>query len=103
MDRHCVNAAAVVELLHDHPAVERVRYPGLADHPGHAVAARQMRGFGSMLSFEVIGGTAGADAVCDAVQLVVPATSLGGVESLIERRAKWVGEEATPAGLLRMS
>ena len=56
MDRHCENAAAVAAMLDAHPAVERVLYPGLASHPGHDVAARQMRGFGGMVSFLAAGG-----------------------------------------------
>jgi cystathionine gamma-synthase len=83
--------------------VESVRYPGLPDAAGHELATRQMRGFGTMLAFEVRGGAPAADAVCAAVELIVTATSLGGVESLIERRARWPGEEHTPPGLLRLS
>jgi len=97
------NAGELARRLAEHPRVTRVRYPGLADHPGHELAARQMRGFGAMLAFEVKGGAAGADAVCDAVRLCTPATSLGGVETLIERRGRWRGEGATPADLLRLS
>ena len=82
--------------------MDGVRYPGLPDDPGHALAARQMDGFGAVVSFEVHGGAAGAEAVCAAVELLTPATSLGGVETLIERRGKYQGESA-PAGLLRMS
>ncbi len=85
-----------------HPAVGRVRYPGLPDHPGAAVAARQMRGPGAVLAFEVAdAGT--ADAVCDRVRVVAHATSVGGVESTIERRAKLPGQEHVPPGLLRVS
>jgi cystathionine gamma-synthase len=83
--------------------VERVRYPGLPDDPGHRRAVGQMSGFGSVLSFEVIGGAAGADAVSGAVRLITPATSLGGVESLLERRGRLVGEEGLPPALLRLS
>jgi len=86
-----------------HPEVERVRYPGLPEHPGHDIAKSQMRGFGAMVSFDVVGGAPAADAVCEAVKLLVPATSLGGVETSIERRGRYVGEENTPPGLLRMS
>ena len=88
MDRHCVNAAAVVELLHDHPAVSRVLYPGLADHPGHAVAARQMRGFGGMVSFVCGGGEQGALDVVARTKVFTLAESLGAVESLIEHPAR---------------
>ena len=97
------SAGVLAARLLDHPAVERVRYPGLADDPGHALAARQMNGFGAMLSFEVRGGAAAADAVCRALRVVTNATSLGGVESTIERRAKLAGQEHIPPGLLRFS
>jgi cystathionine gamma-synthase len=85
-----------------HPAVTRVRYPGLPGDPHHALAARQMRGFGAVLSFEVA-DVATADAMCAAVRVVTHATSLGGVESTIERRAKLPGQEHVPAALLRLS
>src|SRR5207302_678691 len=88
MDRHCVNAAAVVELLHDHPAVSRVLYPGLAEHPGHAVAARQMRGFGGMVSFVCGGGEQAALDVVARTKVFTLAESLGAVESLIEHPAR---------------
>jgi cystathionine gamma-synthase len=97
------NAGELAVRLADHPAVTRVRYPGLASDPGHGRAATQMSGFGAMLSFEVAGGAAAADAVCAAVRVVNAATSLGGVESTIERRAKLVGQEHVPASLLRLS
>jgi cystathionine gamma-synthase len=83
--------------------VTRVRYPGLADDPGHQRAAAQMDGFGAMLSFEVDGGADAADAVSAAVRIVASATSLGGVESTMERRAKLAGQEHVPPGLLRLS
>jgi cystathionine gamma-synthase len=99
-------AAAALELAaraHRHPAVERVYYPGLPDDPGNEVASRQMDGgFGGIFSLLVRGGASAAQAVVDAVHVWVPATSLGGVESLIERRARWAGEAADPA-LLRLS
>jgi cystathionine gamma-synthase len=85
-----------------HPAVARVRYPGLPGDPHHDLAARQMRGFGAVLSFEVA-DAATADAICAAVQVITSATSLGGVESTIERRAKLPGQEHVPAALLRLS
>jgi cystathionine gamma-synthase len=84
MDRHCANAAAVVALLSGHPAVERVLYPGLADHPGHAVAQRQMRNFGGMVSFLVRGGEAAAVDLVARTKVFTLAESLGAVESLIE-------------------
>ncbi|MBV9661540.1 MAG: cystathionine gamma-synthase [Acidimicrobiales bacterium] len=84
MDRHCHNAAAVADMLAGHPAVERVRYPGLRSHPGHDVAARQMRGFGGMVSFVVRGGEKAALEVARATEIFTLAESLGAVESLIE-------------------
>jgi cystathionine gamma-synthase len=84
MDRHCANAAAVVDLLVDHPAVADVYYPGLPGHAGHAIAARQMSGFGGMVSFTMRGGEEAALKVCELVQLFTLGESLGGVESLIE-------------------
>jgi cystathionine gamma-synthase len=88
MDRHGVNAAAVVELLRDHPAVSRVLYPGLPDHPGHAIAARQMRGFGGMVSFVCRGGEQAALDVVARTKVFTLAESLGAVESLIEHPAR---------------
>ncbi len=83
MDRHNENAAKVVELLQSHSGVTQVLYPGLPDHPGHAAAARQMRGFGGMVSFRV-GSRDGAMRVTEATELFTLAESLGAVESLIE-------------------
>jgi cystathionine gamma-synthase len=88
MDRHCANAAAIVDLLVGHPAVARVNYPGLAEHPGHQVAAKQMRGFGGMVSFTVVGGEATAVEVARSTRLFTLAESLGAVESLIEHPAR---------------
>lgn len=103
VDRSQANAAVLAERLSRHPRVLRTRYPGLEDDPGHERARVQMRGFGAVLSFEVVGGADGADGVVRAVRLVTPATSLGGVETLIDRRGRLEGEEATPPGLLRLS
>ncbi len=104
MRAHCDNAAQVAAFLETQPLVERVHYPGLASHPGHEVAARQMQTFGGMLSFEVVGGEAAAMRVAAGVQLFTRGTSLGGVESLIEHRASIEGPESTtPPGLLRVS
>lgn len=97
------SAAVLAERLDQHPAVTRVRYPGLPSDPWHERAAAQMSGFGAMLSFEVAGSAAEADAVCAALRVVNAATSLGGVESTIERRAKLVGQEHVPPSLLRLS
>jgi cystathionine gamma-synthase len=84
MDRHCDNAEAVVELLLEHPSVVEVRYPGLAMHPGHEVARRQMKRFGGMVSFRVEGGVSAALGVCERTEVFTLGESLGGVESLIE-------------------
>jgi cystathionine gamma-synthase len=84
MDRHCANAARVVDLLVDHPAVAEVFYPGLPSHPGHDLAARQMSGFGGMVSFRASGGEQAALKVCELVEVFTLGESLGGVESLIE-------------------
>jgi cystathionine gamma-synthase len=96
------NAAELAHRLRDHPSVTRVRYPGLPDDPGHARAAAQMTSFGAMIAFELADAQA-ADALCDRLQIITAATSLGGVESTIERRAKLAGQEHVPAGLLRFS
>ena len=96
------SAGELARRLALHPAVHRVRYPGLATDPGHARAAAQMSGFGAVLSFE-LADAATADAACDGVRIISSATSLGGVESTIERRAKLPGQEHVPPGLLRLS
>ena len=97
-------ALALARLLDAHPAVSAVHYPGLPADPGHEVAARQMSAFGAMLSLRVRGGEAAALAVVSRVRLFVRATSLGGVESLIEHRASSEGEASrTPRDLLRIS
>src|SRR5690606_15869891 len=100
---HCDNAELVAQFLAGHPRVERVHYPGLASHPGHELARRQMRRFGGMLSFEVRGGKEAAMAVAAGVRIFARATSLGGVESLIEHRASSEGPDSkTPQSLLRV-
>lgn len=88
MDRHCQNARAIVDFLVTHDRVREVRYPGLATHPGHDIAKRQMRDFGGMISFRVRGGIESALQVCKRVELFTLAESLGGVESLIEHPGK---------------
>jgi cystathionine gamma-synthase len=104
MRAHCENAMAVAEFLHKHPAVQQVSYPGLTDHPGHEIAARQMLNWGGMLSFQVRGGREAAMAVAARVRLFTRATSLGGLHSLIEHRASIEGRESkTPQDLLRVS
>jgi cystathionine gamma-synthase len=104
MKAHSENALAVARALEAHPKVVRVNYPGLASHPGHAVAARQMSGFGGMLSFHVRGGREAALDVVAKTKLFVRATSLGAVESLLEHRASSEGTASTtPPDLLRAS
>lgn len=102
---HCENAMRVANFLGGHAAVERVLYPGLSEHPGHAIAARQMLGgFGGMLSFQVRGGRPEAMAVAAKVRIFTRATSLGGPHSLIEHRASIEGKDTrTPQNLLRLS
>jgi cystathionine beta-lyase/cystathionine gamma-synthase len=109
MDRHQANAARVAEFLLGHPAVASVRYPGLPDHPGHEIAAKQMSGFGGMLSFRLAAGEDAALRVCERAQLFTLAESLGGVESLIEHPARMTHASAAgsplevPADLVRLS
>jgi cystathionine gamma-synthase len=101
---HCENAMAVARFLAAHDRVESVFYPGLESHPGHDVAARQMRGFGGMLSFLVRGDRAASLAVAAKTRLFTRATSLGGVESLIEHRNSSEGPGSrTAENLLRVS
>ncbi len=104
MRAHSENALRVATFLSQHPRVERVNYPGLASHPRHEVAARQMSAFSGMLSFEVAGGREAAMTAAGRTRIFIRATSLGGVESLIEHRASIAGESPdTPQGLLRAS
>ena len=102
LDRGQHNAGELARRLDQHPAVSRVRYPGLPGDPGHRTAAAQMTGFGAVLAFEVADAPT-ADRLCDALRVIVHATSLGGVESTIERRSKLPGQEHVPPGLLRLS
>ena len=99
MDRHCDNARAVAEMLSEHPAVERVLWPGLPGHPGHDVAKRQMRDFGGMVSFVVRGGEPAAVAVCEGTEIFTLAESLGAVESLIEHPARMTHASAAGSPL----
>lgn len=104
MALHCANARRVADFLSRQPQVERVNYPGLASHPGHATAARQMRDFGGMLSVQLRGGRDAALAMAGKLALFTNATSLGGCESLVEHRASTEGENpSSPQDLLRMS
>jgi cystathionine gamma-synthase len=109
MDRHCANAERVAALLGGHPRVSQVFYPGLAEHSGHELAAKQMRGFGGMVSFRHRAGEAGALAVCERARLFILGESLGGVESLIEHPGRMTHASVAgsplevPADLVRLS
>ncbi|HEV3356170.1 MAG TPA: cystathionine gamma-synthase [Pseudonocardiaceae bacterium] len=109
MERHCDNAERVVDFLTGHAKVTRVFYPGLADHPGHEVAAKQMARFGGMVSFTVAGGVDAALAVCARTKVFTLAESLGGIESLIEHPGRMTHASTegsaleVPADLVRLS
>ena len=109
MDRHCDNAEKVVDFLTSHAAVSEVIYPGLESHPGHAVAARQMKRFGGMVSFRVAGGIEQALHVCESAEVFTLGESLGGVESLIEHPGRMTHASVAgtdlevPADLVRLS
>ena len=112
MERHCANAKAIAEFLDQHPAVEKVYYPGLKNHEGHDIAARQMKDFGGMLSFEVKGGRAAGTKLVNSLHLITVAVSLGDAETLIEHPASMTHSTYTeeelaasgiPAGLIRLS
>ena len=104
MALHCANAHKIAVSLAGHPAIERVNYPGLPGHPGHAIAAHQMRDFGAMLSVELRGGYNAAAALARKTRIFTNATSLGGCESLIEHRASAEGEHThSPPALVRLS
>jgi cystathionine gamma-synthase len=109
MDRHCANAALVADMLTAHPAVSQVFYPGLPAHPSHSIAAKQMRGFGGMVSFRLLDGADKAVDVCGRTALFTLGESLGGVESLIEHPASMTHASAAgsvlevPDDLVRLS
>jgi cystathionine gamma-synthase len=109
MDRHCDNAERIVAFLAGHAAVSEVIYPGLPEHPGHDVAARQMKRFGAMVSFRVAGGEEQALAVCEKSEVFTLGESLGGVESLIEHPGRMTHASVAgtdlevPADLIRLS
>jgi cystathionine gamma-synthase len=104
MALHCANARRLADFLAAHPAVDRVNFPGLATHPGHAIAVRQMTDYGAMLSIEVRGGREAALRVAGKLRLFTNATSLGGCESLVEHRASVEGgHPISPQDLLRIS
>ncbi len=104
MAMHCANACAVATFLSTHPRVARVNWPGLPSHPGHAIAARQMRDFGAMLSIQLHGGRDAALEAAGRLRVFTNATSLGGCESLVEHRASVEGAHPrSPQDLLRIS
>ena len=109
MERHCDNAERVAEFLTKQPQLSEVLYPGLPDHPGHSVAAKQMRRFGGMVSFRVRAGEAAAIAICNHARLFLLGESLGGVESLIEHPGRMTHASASgsplevPSDLVRLS
>jgi cystathionine gamma-synthase len=109
MDRHCDNGSRVADMLSSHPRVAQVYYPGLAAHPGHELAAKQMRGFGGIVSFRHRDGAAAAATVCGRTRLFTLGESLGGVESLIELPARMTHASAAgsplevPDDLIRLS
>ena len=112
MQRHCFNAKKVAEFLDSHPAVEKVYYPGLESHVGHEIAAKQMKDFGGMMSFEVKGGRAAGAKLVNSLKLVTLAVSLGDAETLIEHPASMTHSTYTEdeleasgiaAGLIRLS
>jgi len=96
-------AGQLARWLEAQPGVDAVRYPGLESHPSHTVAAAQLDGFGAMISFDIAGTAREADTVCGSVKLIRHATSLGSVESTMERRAANKGQEHLPPTLLRLS
>jgi cystathionine gamma-synthase len=114
VERSCANAMVLAERLGAHPRVASVRYPGLPSDPGHERAARQMKAFGCVVTFVVAGGGGGGggadggvaaatDAALARLKVITVGTSLGGVETLVERRARVEGDEGLPPGLVRMS
>lgn len=103
LERAQDNAGDLARRLQAHPNVSKVRYPGLPTHATHEVAKRVLDGFGSLISFDVSGGANAADAVCRTTELIRHATSLGAVESTLERRAALPGQQHIPPGLVRLS
>lgn len=103
LERSQDSALTLAQRLAEHRVVTKVRYPGLSDHPGHELAVQTMAGPGAVLSFEMTGSAIAADVRLSRLKLITPATSLGGVETTIERRAKLAGQEHIPPTLVRMS
>ena len=103
LERAQSNAGRLAEWLRGDARIATTRYPGLSGHPGHELARKQLKGFGSIITFDVAGDAQTADAVCRNVRLIRHATSLGSVESTMERRAAVTGQEHLPPSLLRLS
>jgi cystathionine gamma-synthase len=103
LERAQFNAMILADRLGEHSSVARTRYPGLKSHPTHSIARAQLKGYGTIISFDVRGDAAAADNVCLRVRLIQHATSLGAVESTIERRAAIPGQQHLPPSLLRLS
>jgi cystathionine gamma-synthase len=103
LERAQHNAGRVADWLESHASVAKTRYPGLSNHPGHALARKQLDGFGCIITFDMAGDAQTADRVCQSVRLIRHATSLGSVESTMERRAAVPGQEHLPPSLLRLS
>jgi len=103
LERAQATAMILAQRLNSHPGVARTRYPGLSTHPTHSIARAQLKGYGTIISFDVRGDAAAADKVCSRVRLIQHATSLGAVESTIERRANIPGQQHLPSTLLRLS
>ena len=104
VEQQCRSAMAIAQFLEGHPRIDRVHYPGLANSPGHEIASHQMLQYGGLVSFQLKGGAQEAIQVAGKSKIFTTATSLGGVESLIEHRASLEGEATqTPKGLLRTS
>lgn len=102
LERATANAAAIAAWMEADPRVVTVRYPGLASHATHEVAARTLDGFGSIIAFDLVDAAA-ADAACERVELITHATSLGGVETCMERRGRYDGQQHLPPGLIRLA
>ena len=103
LERAQKNAIFLAERLEEHSMVSLVRYPGLSSHPTYDTAKRVLNGFGTIISFDLRGDAAFADAICQNIKLIHHATSLGAVESTMERRAAVPGQEHLPPSLLRLS
>jgi cystathionine gamma-synthase len=109
MEKHCDNAELVAAFLDDHPRIAQVYFPGLDAHPGHDLAKRQMRRYGGMVSFRVVGGEQAALQVCEGTSVIILGESLGGVESLIEHPGKMTHlsvagtQLEVPSDLIRLS